>query len=288
MHLESIDISSVFLPGVVDAELYMKFPEGFPEDVPPDIERQPGDGEPCVRLQKGLYGLKQGANLWHKCMHEVFLQLGFTCITSDPCVYVYICDGVQIIVPIHVNDMTLASKSKPAILKVITELQKFFKLRHLGLTTGLLGVVVTCDHANRKLWIDQRAYAIEVLSQFNMLDCKAVTTPLEQSVRLSKADALATPEDVEAMRNVPYVQATGALLYLAMCICPDIAFAVGVLCRFNACPGPKHWRAIKHLMQYICGILDYRIEYSAEATNQPPSPFTAFTNTDHGGNLDNS
>ncbi|KAG5727436.1 hypothetical protein E4T56_gene11919 [Termitomyces sp. T112] len=97
----------------------------------------------------------------------------------------------------------------------------------------------------------------------------------------------ATPEDFKAMRNVPYIQATGALLYLAMCTRPDIAFAVGVLCKFNACPGPKHWRAVKHLMRYIRSTLDYKIEYSAKAAAMPPSPYAAFTDADHGGNLDN-
>ena len=35
MHLESVDISLAFLHGVVNAELYIKFPEGFAEKVPP-------------------------------------------------------------------------------------------------------------------------------------------------------------------------------------------------------------------------------------------------------------
>lgn len=101
--------------------------------------------------------------------------------------------------------MTLASKSKPAILKITAELQKFFKLCHLRPTTGLLGIVVTCDHPNCKLWINQKAYAIEVLSWFNMLDCKAISTLRKQGVCLSKADTLVTSEDIEAMHNVPYI-----------------------------------------------------------------------------------
>lgn len=284
MYLESVDISSAFLHGVVDADLYMKFPEGFAEEVPPDVEQKPGEGPPCAKLEKGIYGLKQSANLWHKRMHEVFLKIGFSRITSDPCVYVYLRGEVRIIVPIHVDDMTFASKSRSAILKTIAELRKFFKLRHLGPTTALLGVVVTRDRPNRKLWIDQRAYAIDVLSRFNMLDSKAVQTPLDSSVRLSKADAPSTQEEIEEMRTVPYIQATGALLYLAMCTRPDIAFAVGVLCRFNSCAGPKHWKAVKHLMRYIRGTLDYKIEYSAN----PAFPlFAAYTDSDHGGNPDN-
>lgn len=89
------------------------------------------------------------------------------------------------------------------------------------------------------------------------------------------------------MHTIPYIQATGALLYLAMCTCPDIAYAVGVLCRYNACPGPGHWKVVKHLFRYIRGTLDYRIEYSADAVASSPSPFIAYTDADHGGNPDN-
>lgn len=143
MYLESVDISSAFLHSVIDMELYMKFPEGFPEEVPPDIQRQPREGDACTKLERGIYGLRQGANLWNRRLHQVLVKIGFARITSDPCVYVYLKGDIRIIIPIHVDDMTLASQSCSAILKVINDLQKYFKLRHLGPTTGLLGVVVT-------------------------------------------------------------------------------------------------------------------------------------------------
>ena len=60
------------------------------------------------------------------------------------------------------------------------------------------------------------------------------------------------------MRNIPYIQATGALLYLALCTRPDIAYLVGVLCRFNSNPGPAHWKAVKHLLRYVRGTLDHQ------------------------------
>lgn len=100
------------------------------------------------------------------------------------------------------------------------------------------------DRPNQKLWIDWRSYAIKVLSQFNMLNCKAMATPLDSGVHLSKADGPSFSEKIEEMHLIPYIQATGALLYLAMCMQPDIAFAVSILCRFNTNPGLKHWKAV--------------------------------------------
>lgn len=107
--------------------------------------------------------------------------------------------------------------------------------------------------------------------------------------QLSKTQCLSTPADEDFMCGVLYIQATGALLYLAMCTCLDIAYTVGVLCCFNNNPGPAHWKAVKHLLHYICSTLDYQIEYSAKATALAPMGllFQAFSDTNHGGNNNN-
>ena len=62
---------------------------------------------------------------------------------------------------------------------------------------------------------------------------------------------------------------------------------MGVLCRFNSNPGLEHWKAIKHLLRYVRGTLDYKIEYSAAASTPSTNFFTTFSDADHGGNLDN-
>ena len=109
---------------------------------------------------------------------------------------------------------------------------------------------------------------------------------MDPNIRLSKSQSPQTPEE-EEMWTIPYIQVTGALLYLALCTWPDIAYSVGVLCRFNSNPGLAHWKAVKHLLHYVHGTLDYHIEYSASAASSSPSPFLAFSDADHGGNLDN-
>jgi hypothetical protein len=88
------------------------------------------------------------------------------------------------------------------------------------------------------------------------------------------------------MHTVPYVSAIGALMYLAIVMRTDIAYAVGVLCRFMARPGPEHWKAVKHLFCYLRGTCDFRLTYKPEPS--APYPFYVYSNADHGANLDNS
>ncbi len=87
------------------------------------------------------------------------------------------------------------------------------------------------------------------------------------------------------MHSVPYLQAVGALMYLAIATCPDISYTVGVLARFSKDPGPVHWKAVKHLFRYLKGTMDYKLTYSGARPSA--ELFTAFTDADHGGNPDN-
>ena len=45
-------------------------------------------------------------------------------------------------------------------------------------------------------------------------------------------------------------------MYLALTTWPDIAYAAGVLARFNSNPGLPHWQAVKHVLRYLKGTVD--------------------------------
>ena len=55
------------------------------------------------------------------------------------------------------------------------------------------------------------------------------------------------------MKDTPYREAVGSLMYLAIATRPDIAYAVGVLARFSSNPGLAHWAAVKHLFRTVSG-----------------------------------
>ena len=63
------------------------------------------------------------------------------------------------------------------------------------------------------------------------------------------------------MKNIPYTSAVGSLMYAQVCTRPDIAFAVGVLGKYQSNPGIDHWRAAKKVMRYLQGTKDYMLMY---------------------------
>jgi len=256
----------------MDCEVYMAQPEGFVEGDP--------KAKVCL-LQKAIYGSKQGGNRWNKKMHSVLESLDFRQIYSDASIYIYSKDGVTIILPVFVNDMTLASQSEPAIQSFIAQLSQHFKIRDLGPTTQLLGIKINRDCPKCSISLSQRQYCLDVLDRFGMADCKPISTPMEPGLRLSHTQSPQNAQEANIMRQTPYLSAVGALMYLATTTRPDIAYTVGVLARFNSNPGWTHWLAVKHLLRYIKGTLDYAITYSPDPSQ--PETFITFSDADHGG-----
>ena len=63
------------------------------------------------------------------------------------------------------------------------------------------------------------------------------------------------------MRQVPYASAVGSLMYAMLCIGPDIYYSVGIVSRYQSNPGPKHWKAVKHILRYLRRTRDCMLVY---------------------------
>jgi hypothetical protein len=274
--LKSIDISNAYLNGKLrNIEVYMRQPKGFNDC----------NGTWVACLLKGLYSLKQGSCKWFKRLEEVLLQLGFSCIRADGSIFIWANNNVCMICLVFVNNITFASKSKAKIAELKAAIAQHFKLRNLGPTTVQLGIEITRKHSQRTLHLLQHCYTQDLLERYSFVDSSPVLMPMDSSVSLMSAHALSMPEDKAFMRTVPYVSAVGALMCLSIATRPDIAFAVGMLCRFIANPGPEHWKAIKYLFCYLRGTINYWLTYAPNASAH--KPFYAYSNADHSGNCNN-
>ncbi|KAF7964737.1 hypothetical protein HWV62_3402 [Athelia sp. TMB] len=174
LHLRSIDVSTAFLNGDLDEEIYMKQPEGFQE----------GGPEWVLRLLKSIYGLKQSARQWNKKLHSVLVKMGFARLESEHSIYVYRRGAVRIIMPVFVDDLTLASSDQQAMDDFVMELGTHFDIRDLGDTSLLLGIEILRDRPNRSISLSQRHYIVDLLQRYNMADCNPVSTPIDPSALL--------------------------------------------------------------------------------------------------------
>ncbi len=185
--------------------------------------------------------------------------MGFKRVEADRSVYIYSDGHVRIFVPIYIDDITFACKDGAAIDRAVKQLATHFKCRDLGATEFLLGVGITRDRKTRSIALHQRQFILDILERYNMSDCSPVLTPMLPGLVLTKEMGASSPEDVEFMRNVPYLSCIGSLQYLASMTRSDIAQVVAYLARFNSNPGspptPTRLMAIARILGALQAVM---------------------------------
>lgn len=83
-----------------------------------------------------------------------------------------------------------------------------------------------------------------------MGDPKPLTTPMVVGQKLSKIGN----DDFD--NPTLYRSVVGALQYLAFTR-PEISFSVNKVCQFMQSPKESHWNAVKRILRYLGGTLDY-------------------------------
>ena len=88
---------------------------------------------------------------------------------------------------------------------------------------------------------------------------------MDPSAPLSKSQSPVKLDDIAKMRNIPYREAVGSLMYAAMGTRPDIAFATSTVAQYSDNPGWKYWEAVKKIFHYLSGMKDWRLVYGGMA-----------------------
>ncbi|KAL0405760.1 UNVERIFIED_CONTAM: Retrovirus-related Pol polyprotein from transposon RE2 [Sesamum latifolium] len=70
-------------------------------------------------------------------------------------------------------------------------------------------------------------------------------------IKLSKKQSPKTDEKLKRMSDIPYASAVGSIQYVVQCTRPDVAYALSVTSRYQACAGEAHWSAVKTILKYL-------------------------------------
>lgn len=198
----------------------------------------------------------------YKRLNDYLIKIGAKNNSSDPCVYIY-GDNKQdtVTLLIYVDDLILASKSINKLMELKTKLKTEFCMTDLGPLSQILGINVRREEATGRIKLNQREYIKELISRFNMDESKTVSTPCDVSQKLMEEDGSSIEEE---MKNKPYRELVGSLIYLANATRLDIAYIANVLSRFLSNPRRKHWIAAKRVVRYLKGTIEYSIVYEKD------------------------
>ena len=255
LELHQIDIKGAYLNGeLTDREvIFMQQPPGY---------HAPGSAHLVCRLRKTLYGLKQSGRRWYQRLVEIMLtHLGFSRCDVDQAVFFRREGKAIIVVLVHVDDCTIAATSITLITDFKARISEHVEITDLGELHWLLGIEIKRDREHRTIHLSQRSYIDSILRRYGLQDLKPVSIPMDTNIRLTTAQSPSTTTDIAQMRDVPYHEAVGSLMYAALGTRPDIAFAVQTASRFSTKPGPVHWEAVKRIFRYLKGTMELWLSY---------------------------
>ena len=256
LELHQMDVKTAFLNGDLEEEVYMKQPEGFSSK----------DGEHLVcKLNKSIYGLKQASRQWYKKFHEVITSFGFEENIMDQCIYLKVSGSKVCFLVLYVDDILLATNDKGLLREVKQFLSSNFDMKDMGEGSYVIGIKIHRDRSRGILGLSQEAYINKVLERFRMKDCSPSVAPIVKGDRFSLNQCPRNDIEREQMKNIPYASAVGSIMYAQVCTRPDIAYAVGVLGRYQSNPGIDHWKAAKKVLRYL------QVDLSKRGLDRPPA-----------------
>lgn len=243
MAVHQMDVKTAFLNGDLSEEIFMIQPEGFRQE----------KGLVC-RLHKSLYGLKQASRSWNIRFNGFIERLGFTRSSNDLCLYYRGSGKQQVIIVLYVDDILIVSPSEKLVCTIKQCLAREFEMSDQGAVKHFLGMKIDRDLKNKVLCISQQRYLESLLIRFEMQNCRPVSTPIENKLKLPKGE--------ESKRiSKPYRELVGCLMYVALTSRPDLAVAANFFSQFQVCPNEEHWVHLRRVLRYVKGTLSFGLCY---------------------------
>jgi hypothetical protein len=277
MVCESWDYKSAYLQSKLDEIIYITLPGNCAEYgiIVPTGHR--------ILLVKSIYGLVQAGNVWNKLLSKSILDTDFVQCPYDPCLFVKTCpDNSLIVITCYVDDLLVSATGQCIMDKTYDKMSGDLEIGNREGLNWHLGMHFKRD--GNKYIIDQSGYAIEIINEFNMQNCKPRKTPMKLDVELSKSDAPQDEETFELAQQLPYRRIVGKTMHLGRTSRPDISEAVAECSKFLANWGPKHWAASKDIVRYLKGAHDIPLVY--EAIQVDESPIHVYVDAAYANDLD--
>ncbi|CAI7902884.1 unnamed protein product [Closterium sp. NIES-53] len=146
-----MDISTAFLNGILEEDVYMTQPPGY-ED---------GTGRVC-KLKKSIYGLKQAPHCWYQKLAAALEEMGFKTSSCDESLFLKGEGEKLVLFLVYVDDILLFSSSMKELQNVQQQLMKNFKCKTLGEVKYYLGMHVERDLDHRWLKLHQEKFIKEL------------------------------------------------------------------------------------------------------------------------------
>jgi len=131
--------------------------------------------------------------------HLFFISTGYTQSMNDYSLFINSFEGSFTTLLVYMDDIILAENDKKEIERVKKALNKTFKIKDLGDLRYFLGFEVA--RSKKGIMMNQKKYALELLTDADLLACKPTVTPMDNLVKLSSTRCVSF-SDVHSYRRL--------------------------------------------------------------------------------------
>nr|GEX71791.1 ribonuclease H-like domain-containing protein [Tanacetum cinerariifolium] len=177
-------------------------------------------------LQRSLYGLKQAPRAWFQQFASHITRIGFNHSRCDSSLFIYRQGMDTDDLLLYVDDIVLTASSQDLLQQLIRSLHQEFSMTDFDSLNYFLGIFVTRDSSG--MFLSQRKYVVEILERAHMVDCNPSQTPVDTESKLGHT-------------------------VLQVCLHMHV-------------PRGPHFSALKRILRYVRGTLDYDLQLFSSIT----------------------
>ena len=147
------------------------------------------------------------------------MHIGFKASDADSNLFNLHHDSFVVYLLLYIDDIIITGNSTSFIDHIVSRLGAAFDLKDLGPLKYFLGLQI--EYTSQGLFVHQSKYASDLVTKFNMLDCKPCLTPCSPTVHVSSqvSPLLLDPAVYRSM--------VGALQYLTFTR-PDLSYSASL------------------------------------------------------------
>lgn len=263
MEMVQFDITTAFLNGALEEEIYMVQVPGFEEKATP---------KKVCRLLKSLYGLRQASRAWHHRLTEFLKTHKLVQTSADSCVY-FSAEPPYLIVTIFVDDGLVCCVDKHRIDAVLKSMVGVF-ITKVSDPETYVGIHIVRDRPKRLLYIDQKLYIHKLLETYGYSNCSTSATPADHNLHLQSASLGENEEPV----TFPFSEVVGSCQFAALTTRPDISFATSNAATYKSKPTHAHCKAVGRILKYLKDTSNLSICYGGSKAD---GVLKAYTDADY-------
>lgn len=218
------------------------------------------DGTLWMKIKKALYGCKQSGQLWYKLLTKTLANAGFVANRYDPCIMNKTCNGTQLTVIFHVDDLHVSSVSNELLDRFEKFLHRSFPevTSRQGPILDYLGMVL--DYSiEGECHVAMPGFMDELLEG---VEGKAATPATDTLFKVREDAELLGPKEQAELHTI-----VAQLLYLTKHTRPDIMVPVAFLTTRVQKATVDDKAKLDRILKYLNGTREEGITLSMDPKN---------------------